>query len=436
MVLRAMYSGVSGLRAEGEAIGVVGDNIANVNTVGFKSQRAVFQDVLGHSILAGTSSALPGSGVRMGTVQQMFTQGSLANTGVSTDVALNGDGFLVVGGTVDGITGNFYTRAGQLTIANDGAIVNLQGLKVQGYRANMATGTLDAAVSDLRVPTASLSPRPTEEIQITANLDSREETPLLPFDIDDPESTTNSSTSIQVFDSLGNARTLNVYFRKTAVNTYEYHVLARSDDMATPPATANAELATGTLGFNTAGALIDANGGVLNFTADFGGGATAAQAITLDFGPPLDATTGATGLDGTTQFASKSAVSSQSQDGFASGEFSGVAIDGTGLIQGLYTNGQKIAIGQLAVAKFRSNDGLGRAGQNLWIETRESGTAALGAAGAGGRASVSAGAVESSNVDLAEEFVGLIQHQRSFSANSRTITTADEMLQELIGIKR
>ncbi|MET0412744.1 MAG: flagellar hook basal-body protein, partial [Polyangiaceae bacterium] len=124
MVLRALYSGVSGLRAEGEAIGVVGDNIANVNTVGFKAQRAVFQDVLGHSILAGTSSALPGSGVRVGDVQQLFTQGSLSNTGVSTDIALNGDGFLVVAGTVDGITGNFYTRAGQLTIDADGFLVN------------------------------------------------------------------------------------------------------------------------------------------------------------------------------------------------------------------------------------------------------------------------------------------------------------------------
>jgi flagellar hook protein FlgE len=129
-------------------------------------------------------------------------------------------------------------------------------------------------------------------------------------------------------------------------------------------------------------------------------------------------------------------VSSQAQDGFASGEFSGLAIDGTGLVQGLYTNGQKIAIGQLAVAKFRSNDGLGRAGQNLWIDTRDSGPAAMGTAGSGGRGALSAGALESSNVDLAEEFVGLIQHQRSFSANSKTITTADEMLQELINIKR
>src|SRR5512147_1057579 len=118
MVLNAMYSGVSGLRAEGEALGVVGDNIANVNTTGFKSQRAVFQDVLGHSILAGTGSSLPGSGVRVGDIQQMFTQGSLSNTGISTDLALNGDGFFVVNGTVDGVSANFFTRAGQFEIDN------------------------------------------------------------------------------------------------------------------------------------------------------------------------------------------------------------------------------------------------------------------------------------------------------------------------------
>jgi flagellar hook protein FlgE len=129
-------------------------------------------------------------------------------------------------------------------------------------------------------------------------------------------------------------------------------------------------------------------------------------------------------------------VSSQSQDGYSSGDFSGISIDGQGVVTGLYTNGQKLAISQLAVAKFRSNDGLGRAGQSLWIDTRDSGPAAMGTAASGGRGSVSSGSVESSNVDLASEFVSMIQHQRSFSANSKTITTADEMLQELINIKR
>jgi flagellar hook protein FlgE len=430
MVLRALFSGVSGLRAESEAIGVVGDNIANVNTVGFKSQRAVFQDVLGHSILAGTSSALPGSGVRVGDVQQLFTQGSIANTGVSTDVALNGDGFLVVAGTVDGITSNFYTRAGQFTIDNDGFLVNQQSLNVQGYKAN-ADGTLQASVSDLQVPTSSLAPFATDEITITANLDSRE--PVKVFDIADPAGTSNRSTSITVFDSLGTAQTLDIYFNNQGSNLYSYNVVADGAELAGGTAGTPTLVSTGTLQFTSDGALSTATAPPL--AVSFASGATANQAIDLNFGDDITQD-GSTGLAGTTQFASDTAVSSQSQNGYASGEFSGLAIDGTGLVQGLYTNGQKITIGQLAVAKFRSNDGLGRAGQNLWIETRESGTAALGAAGAGGRASVSAGALEQSNVDLGEEFVGLIQHQRSFSANSRTITTADEMLQELINIKR
>jgi flagellar hook protein FlgE len=434
MVLRAMYTGVSGLRAEGEALGVVGDNIANVNTVGYKRQRVIFQDVLGHSILAGTASALPGAGVRVGDVQQMFTQGSLSNTGVSTDIALNGEGFFVVNGTVDGISGNFYTRAGQITINKDGNLVNPDGLKVQGYAANPDL-TLQASVSSLKVPTSSLSPQATEEIDVTANLDSSAAVPTNPFDILNVNTTSNPpADSITVYDSLGNARTLDIYFEKTAVNSWSYHVVSDGAQLTGGTPGVLQEVGTGTLDFTDTGAL-NAMTETLAISVDFADGAAPGQAITLDFGADI-ANDGGTGLEGTTQFASKTSVSSHSQDGYASGEFSGVSIDGTGLVQGLYTNGQKLAIGQLAVAKFRSQDGLGRAGAGLWIETRDSGSATLGGAGSGGRASVNAGTLEESNVDLAEEFVGLIQHQRSFSANSKTITTADEMLQELINIKR
>lgn len=430
MVLRAMYSGVSGLRAEGEALGVVGDNIANVNTVGFKGQRAIFQDVLGHSILAGTSGALPGSGVRIGDIQQLFTQGSLSNTGVATDLALNGDGFFAVKGTVDGVVGNFYTRAGQFTINKDGFMVNPQGLQAQGYAAN-SDGTFQASISSMSVPTAALPAHATENAEVVANLDASEVIPTLAFDPADPANTSNFSTTMTAYDSLGAGHTVDVYFVKTAANAWDFHVMTDGDDLNPPQVGINAEIGTGTLAFTTDGALdvVTGNSATVSFA-----GATGAQAITLDFGTSIGA--GGTGLDGTTQFAGKSNVSSQSQDGYASGDFSGVAIDGTGVVQGLYTNGQKIAMAQLAIAKFRSNDGLGRAGQNLWIETRDSGTAAMGTAGSGGRGATSAGALEGSNVDLAEEFVGLIQHQRSFSANSKTITTADEMLQELINIKR
>ena len=430
-VLSSMNSGVSGLKAESDALGVTGDNIANVNTSGFKAQRAVFEDVLGHSILAGTSTGLPGSGVRIGDIQQMFTQGSLSNTGVSTDVALNGDGFFVVKGTVDGVSSDFYTRAGEFVIDKDGKLSNTAGLKVQGYQAN-GDGTFAASLSDVTAPTAALPARATTAMNITANIDSSAAVITAAWDPQDPANTANFSTTMSVYDSLGNAHTADVYFRKTADNAWDYHVLVPGADL-NPPVAGNSEIGSGALTFTTNGAL-NAETVTTAVTATFGGGATAGQAITLDFGTSI--AEGGTGLDGTTQFAGASNVSAQKQDGYASGDFSGVQVDGQGVVTGLYTNGEKIAMSQLGIAKFRSNDGLGRAGQNLWISTRESGTAAMGTAGSGGRGATTGGALEGSNVDLASEFVSMIQHQRSFSANSKTITTADEMLQELISLKR
>ena len=430
-VLSSMNSGVSGLQAESDALGIVGDNIANVNTVGFKSQRAVFEDVLGHSILAGTASGLPGSGVKVGDVQQMFTQGTLSNTGVSTDVALNGDGFFVVKGAVDGVSSNFYTRSGEFNIDKDGNLANAQGLKVQGYQAN-GDGTFAASISTVTAPTAALPAKATKGVSVTANIDADAKIPAVAFDPLDPANTSNFSTTISVYDSLGNSHTLDVYFAKTADNTWDYHALVPGGDLVPAAPGTNVEVGTGSLTFTTDGALDTVTTGTA-ISASFTG-ATANQAITLDFGTPISG--GGTGLDGTTQFAGASNVSSQSQDGYASGVFSGVSVDGQGVVTGLYTNGQKVAMSQLAIAKFRSNDGLGRAGQNLWIDTRDSGTAAMGTAGSGGRGATTGGALEGSNVDLATEFVSMIQHQRSFSANSKTITTADEMLQELINIKR
>src|SRR5690349_397406 len=285
MVLSAMNTGVSGLQAEDQALGVVGDNISNVDTVGFKSQRAVFEDVLGHSILAGTSSGLPGSGVRIGSVQQMFTQGSISNTGVSTDVALSGDGFFVVNGTVDGITGNFYTRAGQMHIDANGYLVNPTGLNVQGYAAN-ADGTLQAAVTSLKVPTASLAPHATTSATVTANLDTNLNAKdgaiiAAAWDPQNPTNTSNYSTSMTVYDSLGNSHTMDVYFRRTAANTYDYHALVNGNDVNPPVPGTNVEVGTGTLAFTTDGALNDVTT-TTPISVSFNG-ATAAQAITLDF---------------------------------------------------------------------------------------------------------------------------------------------------------
>lgn len=430
-LLRAMYAGVSGLTAETAALGVVGDNVANTNTIGFKQSRAIFADVLGSAV----GSHDPGSGVRMTRTQQIFAQGALVNTGQATDVALSGDGFLVVDGVVDGLKGNFYTRAGQLTLKNDGSLVTADGLNVQGYQAG-PNGTFGTSLTNVVLPSVPIPPKATSALKVAANLDASATTPALPFDPLDPSTTSNLATSMTVYDSLGNGHAVDVYFRKNAAGSWDYHALAKGSEVAGGPPTGSFEIGSGSLTFDTSGALQTVTTAAP--AAPSFNGATASQALAFDFGSETTPGTGTpgTGLDGLTQYGSPSNVGAQSQDGYASGALSGVKIDSNGVVNGIYTNGQTIASGQLAIAKFQSNDGLGRAGHNLWVATRESGEAALGAVGSGGRGALVAGALEQSNVDVTEQFVELISHQRAFQANSKTITTADQMLQELMTIKQ
>jgi flagellar hook protein FlgE len=427
-ILRAMYTGVTGIAAEGQALGVVGDNIANVNTVGFKQQRAIFADILGGSI---GNKNQAGAGVRIASVEQLFTQGALSSTGIATDLALDGDGFFVVSGTVAGTTSNFYTRAGQMRVDKDGNFVNPNGLKLQGYAA-LPGGGFSAQMGPLTVGSPTIAPRATTSMTVSANLDSNATPPTAPWDPQNPSATSNFATTITVYDSLGTSRSLNVYYRATGNGAWEYNVLADGGSVAGGTPGTNVVVGSGSLSFNPSGALAD-HTATLPVTVDFAG-AEPAQTVNLNFGTPIAA--GGTGTDGITQYAAASNVSNQSQDGYAAGELAGVQVDGQGVIRGVFTNGQKLAIGQVAVAKFRSNEGLARAGQNLWAETGESGQALVGAAGAGGRGGISAGTLEQSNVDLASQFVSMIQHQRAFQANSKTITTADEMLQELVNLKR
>jgi len=426
-ILKAMYAGVSGLTAETGALGVVGDNVANTNTIGFKQSRAIFADVFGAAI----GSQQPGAGVRMARTQQIFAQGALVNTGQATDVALSGDGFLVVNGTVDGNKGDFYTRAGQLTLRNDGTLVTSEGLTVQGYTAD-STGKVSTSVGGLVLPSAPIPPKSTSTMKVAANLDASATVPAVPWDPNNASATSNMSTSMTIFDSLGNSHVVDVYFRKNAAGQWDYHALAKGSELAGGPPTGSVEIAGGSLTFDSAGALqtvTSGGGGTVSFD-----GATAGQPISFDFGKPISA--GGTGLDGLTQYGSASSVSAQSQDGYASGALSGVRIDADGTVNGVYTNGQTIAAGRLAIAKFQSNDGLARAGGNVWAATRDSGEAAIGVVGEGGRASLVAGSLEQSNVDVTQQFVDLISHQRAFQANSKTITTADQMLQELMTIKQ
>lgn len=425
-IVSTMYTGVAGLTAEGDALGVVGDNIANSNTVGFKSQRAVFEDMLGRSI----SETGAGAGVRMSSVQQMFTEGALTSTGVSTDLSIGGDGFFVLSGSVNGTQGQFFSRAGQFNVNAKGALVNPQGLAVQGYAANK-DGTFSPAVSGITVPTASLAPQATTKMNMVANLDASAKPPATPFDVTKAATTSNFSSAMTVTDSLGKSHTLNVYFENTAPGQWNYHVVADGGDLAGGVAGTPQEIGSGSFQFGADGTLTNVTTATA-ISANFVN-ATPAQAIAINFGSTTAG--GGTGTDGMTQFAAPSSVASQGADGYGSGDLTGVSIDGNGIVTGNYSNGQKMAIAQLAVAKFNSNEGLSRAGESLWAASNASGAAALGAAGVGGRGATTSGTLEGSNVDIASQMVDLISHQRAFQANSKTITTADEMMQDLVNLK-
>jgi len=425
-IVSTMYTGVAGLTAEGDALGVVGDNIANSNTVGFKSQRAVFEDMLGRSM----NESGPGAGVRMSSVQQLFTEGALTSTGVSTDLAIGGDGFFVVNGNVNGTTGTFYSRAGQFNVDAKGELVNPQGLQVQGYMANK-DGTFSPAVSGIKVPTASLQPSATTKMNMVANLDANAKPPATPFDVTQAASTSNFSSAIAVTDSLGKSHNLNVYFENTAPGQWNYHVVADGGDLAGGAAGTPQEIGSGSFQFGADGTLTSVTTNTA-ISANFANAAPA-QAISINFGSTTAG--GGTGTDGMTQFAAPSSVASQGADGYGSGDLTGVSVDGNGVVTGNYSNGQKMAVAQIAVAKFNSNEGLARAGQNLWTADAASGAASLGAAGQGGRGATTSGTLEGSNVDIASQMVELISHQRSFQANSKTITTADEMMQDLVNLK-
>ncbi len=438
-LLTALSSGTTGLEASSLELSVVGDNIANANTVGFKGGRAAFMDALTQTVIGGTGEI--GLGSRLEAVQKILTQGALNSTGIATDLALQGNGFFVVSGNHNGQTASFFSRAGQFTVDKDGYMVNLEGLRVQGFPAD-STGALTAQPGDLLVGTASAQPRATATIQVKANLQA--DAPILtdaagaviPFNPASPNSTSNFSTSMTVYDSLGSAHGVQVFFHKSAAGTWDWHAMADANTVTTPAPVAGqalTEIATGTLTFDSNGALTSTPPAVPPSVTFVG---ATAQSLTFNFGNPLVAGGTGTGLDGVTQFASPSASTFIGQDGFGSGQLASIRIDSTGNINGVFTNGQTRVLGEVAVAGFSGPDRMERVGGNLFQQTQSSGQPVIGAPGAGGRASIISGSLEQSNVDLAEQFVRLISAQRAFQANSKTITTADQLLSELIALKR
>ncbi len=430
-MLTSLFTGVSGMKASGIALSVIGDNIANLNTIGFKSNRVTFGDVMSQTLASGTSSSQVGRGVLMSDISPLFTQGSFESTGSALDMAIDGDGFFVVRDN----SGAYYTRVGQFTINKDGLLVNADGMRVQGYGYTPA-GQLTGILGNIDVSAFNNSTESTGNINISANIDARLTEVPTGFDIDfnndgvdgdiDPNSYHFSSV-VPVYDSLGNSRNLTLYFTKTAGNTWQWNAVINDADSASGVTEIQA---SGAMDFDSTGALVNltsstgsATGTTVSEVFNFGGGATANQEINLNF---LNFT----------QLASESATIFQSQDGFPAGTLKGLAVSQEGVISGIFTNGQIKPIAQLAVAKFMAPTQLTKFGRNLYSESYESGIATIGTPNKSGLGRVLSNSLELSNVDVAEEFVRMISAQRGFQANSRIITTTDELLQEMINLKR
>ncbi len=434
-LMRSMYNGVSGLMSSSQALGVVGDNIANVNTVGYKRSREVFADIMGQTVPGASAANRVGGGVRMVDVQQMFAQGALLTTDGEADLAISGEGYFAVSGNVNGREGTFYTRAGQFRVDNGGFMVTPTGLRLQGYGIT-DEGNIDTRIGDLQIGNAELTPNATTEGNLGVNLESGEEVPVPAFDPADPESY-NFSTSMTVYDSLGEGRRVDLFFVKTADNAWDYHAFVDGGDLAAgvpgTPTSLTPGVATGSLTFTATGALDTEVGGAV---APAWEGGAAAGAIQFDFGTSIT-TDGGTGLDGSTQFADQpSSLNALDQDGYSAGNLVGFSVAGDGMFTGVYDNGQQRALGQVVLATFASDEGLTRVGNNAWSDSTDSGPPLVGPPSWSGRGAVSQGTLEQSNVDIATEFVSLIAHQRAFQANGRTITTADEMYNNAIQLKR
>lgn len=426
-LISSLYTGTSGLESNTQDLSIIGDNIANANTIGFKQSRAAFEDQLSQSLLGAGSVGL---GTRLQLAQRIFTQGTLTSTGLSTDLALQGSGLFVVKGNHNGANGNFYTRDGGFVLDSSGFLVTKDGLRVQGYQAD-PSGAITGLIGDLALnnATGTSPPLATTNLKLIANLQSDAPIIAAPWDPLQASTTSNFNTTTRIFDSLGTEHQVNVYFRRTAAGAWDWHALTDGGGVTGGTAGTPTEIAGGTLTFDAAGKL-----SAVTQASTFSPLGANPQTLTFDFGDDL--ASGGTGLKGVTGFTAQSATSYSSQDGYPSGDLSNIKVTSDGTILGSFTNGQSRALGQVAVANFNAVDRLERVGGNLLAESGGSGGASVGVAGTGGRGVINSGALEQSNVDLATEFVRMIAAQRGFQANSKTINTADQLLSELIQLKR
>ncbi len=404
----SFQQGLSGLNAAAKALDVLGNNISNSGTVGFKSSTATFGDVYAASLGAGNQI---GIGVSVSGVNQQFTQGNLTVSSNPLDVAINGQGMFRLSNN-GAIT---FTRNGQFNIDKNGYVVNASGYRLTGYLANAANVIVPSTPAEIFINTADLQPQPTGNsgagARIGLNLDSRQAVNALAFNVNDP-TTYNSSTSITVYDSLGNPHLMSLYFKKTAANSWDLYTNLNGG----PPSAA-----TG-LVFNSTGALTTPATGIIPQSHAVTTGATTPLAFNLN-------------LSGSTQYGNIFGVNNVAQDGYTSGRLSGLSIAADGTVQGRYSNGQSRDLAQIVLANFNNPNGLSSLGNNQWGETADSGQPLVGVPGSGSLGVVQSAAYEESNVDLTAELVSMITQQRAYQANAQTIKTQDQILQTLVNLR-
>jgi flagellar hook protein FlgE len=415
-MMRALFAAIAGLQNHITYMDVVGNNIANVNTQGFKASRITFQDMLSQTISGassptenrgGTNPQQVGLGMKIGGIDVMHTQGTLQATGRNTDFAIQGAGFFIVR---DG-NRTFYTRDGAFDVAVTGELVNpTNGYKVQGWSANTdGEVDLNAPVESIIIPLGqSIAAQQTSNVTLQGNLDST---------VDDGDT---FSTTLDVYDSLGGVHPLTITFEKTGANQWSVTASGAGIDSATVnPATLEFD-ANGRLSTPAPGDSIE-----IDVTLD------AAAANGADTSVPIDIK-----VDGLTQFAGAGAVAPTFNNGFSAGSLVSFTVGPGGDINGIFSNGTTRLLGQVAMANFTNPAGLQRSGSNLYESTANSGVPNIGTPGTGGRGTVGAGVLEGSNTDLAREFTNVVIAQRGFQASSRIISTSEQMLEGLVNLIR
>jgi flagellar hook protein FlgE len=430
-----LNTGASGLGVQSAALSVIGDNIANISTTGYKGSRASFADYMPQntSTLAGAGTI--GSGSGLNTIATLFGQGSLTSTTSATDMAVSGDGFFMV---QDG-NETFYTRAGEFYLDDEGYLVNASGYNVQGYTAT--NGTLSSAVGDLLVNTDPASASATSTITMSAVLNSDTDTSTIVSSAardglsetwDDVITEDCFTTSITIYDEMGGSHEVTVAFERDGTSDWSWYAMVDGAELGLTE-DCPFEIASGTVTFDSDGSISAFSGTSAVDTSPGLAWANGADMGAFDFEFGMDGT--GADIDGSISMSgTDSAVSAMSQDGYPLGELSDISVATDGTITGSYTNGEEITLGQVVLATFTSDAGLERLGSNMYRATSASGDPAVGAPGSGGRGDLYSYALESSNVELEDEFVNMITSQRGYQAAARVISTADETLQELVNL--